>query len=73
MMVRVCHKMQGDPSLIYLHGWTVVGQCIYPWMDGSRTTHMYRMYGSRVTHGAVTEEQLSRSSEAVCRKEMFYE
>jgi hypothetical protein len=28
---------------------------------------MYRTYGSRVTHGAVTEERLSRSSEAVCR------
>ncbi len=25
----------------YVHGWTVVEQCICPWMDGSRTTHRY--------------------------------
>jgi hypothetical protein len=31
---------------------------ILPWMAGSRAMHMYRTYGSRVTHGAVTEEQL---------------
>ena len=24
----------------YVQGWTVVGQCICPWMDGSRTMHM---------------------------------
>ena len=32
---------------------------ILPWMAGSRAMHMYRTYGSRVTHGAVTEEQRS--------------
>ncbi len=32
---------------------------ILPGMAGSRAMHMYRTYGSRVTHGAVTEEQRS--------------
>ncbi len=36
----------GSADIAYVHGWTVVGQCICPWMDGSRTT----------------QEQLSRSS-----------
>lgn len=39
----------------------VTGNAVCPWMDGSRTTHMYRTYGIRVTQDAVTEEQLSRS------------
>ena len=44
--------------------WLKIAPCIFHTshnhvgrMDGSRTTHMYRTYGSRVTHGAVTEEQ----------------
>ncbi len=36
----------GSAENAYVHGWTVVGQCICPWMDGSRTT----------------QEQLSRSN-----------
>jgi hypothetical protein len=26
MMVIVCHRMQGDTSLIYVQGWAVLGQ-----------------------------------------------
>ena len=51
MMVIVCHKMHGGTSLIDVQGWTVLGQYICPWMDGSRTTH-----------GAVTEEPLPKKS-----------
>ena len=49
--------------------WLKIAPCIFHTshihvgrMDGSRTTHMYRTYGSRVTHGAATEERLSRSN-----------
>ena len=34
---------------------------ILPWMAGSRAMHMYRTFGSRVTHGAVTERYLVKS------------
>ena len=40
--------------------------CICPWMDGSRTTHMYRMYGS----GAM-QELLPRSSTPVDLTDLF--
>ena len=43
----------GSADIALLHGCNLLGQCICPWMDGSRTT----------------QEQLSRSSEAVCRGE----
>jgi hypothetical protein len=33
------------------------------WINLTRAMHMYRMYGSKVTHGAVTAEQFfARSS-----------
>ena len=49
----------GSADFASLHGRNLLGQRICPWMDGSRAMHMYRTYGSRVTHGAVTEEQIS--------------
>ena len=61
----------GSAGFASLHGCNLLGQCkellpICPRMDGSRAMHMYRTYGSRVTHGAVTEEQLPRSKNLPC-------
>ena len=49
--VNTTYMDVGSADFASLHGCNLLGQCICPWMDGSRTT----------------QEQLSRSSEAVCR------
>ena len=47
----------GSAEIAYVHGRTVVGQCICPWMDGSRTTQEQLSRSS--CRGAVAEEQIS--------------
>ena len=64
--VNTTHMDVGSAENAYVHGWTVVGQrictgstvvgqCICPWMDGSRTTQeqLSRSY----CRGVVVEEQ----------------
>ena len=68
--VNTTYMDVGSADIAYVHGWTVVGQCICAWLKIApcifHTPHIHvgRMDGSRTT-----QERLSRSSEAVCRGE----
>ncbi len=42
-------------SNAYVHGWTVVEQCICPWMDSSRT--MQEQLSRSNCRGAIVEAQ----------------